>query len=219
MTNVLRYIAACANLEVFKYEHTLDDMNGGFPVWNPRYLYQALTAQKHSLQVLYIGYWDIVGGTFADVYSLLVHRPVLWSFGPLVGFTQLREIDIPLGFFLQYPTGSTQQTLHLGENLPSSVEKLCLAEILDRDFAVLASELCTMLSSRAVRFPWLAGIELYLLSMFPTGRQGIWFENVLDDFEEVQEMCGAAGIQLRFSSYKESRPKLWPGPDEDDYLF
>lgn len=207
--SILRYITACANLLVFKYEHT-DDSTGLFPVWTPHYLYKALETQRHSLQVLYVGYWDFSGESFAEVYRMITHRPGLWSFGSLVEFTHLREIDVPVVFFLEYPEGLLRPTLDLLDKLPSSVEKLCLSEILDRDVETIASTLCAMVSARD-QYPRLQVIELCLLRLVPENRDGEWFVLVRAAFAALQVKCNAAGMELRYSSHRESRPKVRPG--------
>jgi hypothetical protein len=206
-SSILRYITACANLQVFKYEHTDDHSTGFFPVWSPQHLYQALETQKHSLQVLYVGYWDFKRESFAEVYRLITFRPGFWGFGSLVEFTHLREIDIPVVFFHEFLGGVP--ALDLLDKLPSSVEKLCLSEILDRDIDIVVSALCAMVSSRD-QFPRLQVIEVCLLGLFPGERNGEWFVLVRAAFAALEGMCNAAGVELRYSSYRASRPKVWP---------
>lgn len=181
-----------------------------FPVWN-QHLYEALETQKHSLQVLYVVYWDFNGESFAEVYRLINFRPGFWIFGSLAEFTHLLEIDIPVVFFLEYPEGVP--TMDLLGSLPSSVEKLCVSEILDRDIEIVARALCAVVSCRD-QFPRLQVIELCLRALVPENADGEWIVLVRAAFEALQAKCNAAGIDLRYSSYRVSRRKVWPAMDK-----
>lgn len=114
-----------------------------FPV-----IYEALTTQKHSLQVLPLEY----GYEGPFINEGFCKRTNQWSSRSLLDFTRLREVDLPLEFFRddQIIHGETRMLFH--EMLPKSLEKLGLRDFWDSEYAVLERGLCALLSCRKTRF-------------------------------------------------------------------
>jgi hypothetical protein len=194
---VSEYITACANLRVFLYEHTIIKSNEN-PTWSPSIIYNALTTQKHSLQVLYLGFWDGNPLSFPSMF-MTKDLSACWL-GSLKGFSQLREIALPLEIILDYRTDKEYPQLSLSKIMPSSVENLYLGAVAAIHYDLVAAALWAMLRCRKTRFPSLRGIEIWSQNMLLSRDMRLLWRSKGDEaFAKVKEMWLAEGVEFRYS--------------------
>ncbi|KAJ5918161.1 hypothetical protein N7454_010536 [Penicillium verhagenii] len=152
------FITACANLEVFEYQHKNEAIwSETYRNFRPIQFYSALYTQKHSLQVLRLndkGEHDDADEDWDSEYELDFS-----SFGSLDDFEQLRELRMPLRTLLQFGLND-YPAVSLVEVLPFSLEHLLLAAYDVKDFDLVMSNVQNMLRKREKRFPNLKRLEI-----------------------------------------------------------
>lgn len=192
------YVASCANLEVFIYQHERTiDRQGRSLHFHPRGFYTALLTQRHSLRVLRL---NIVREK---------NRPDGFNgfgFPSLFEFHQLRELQIPLRMLLEFGPDD-QPTISLPEVLPQSLEHLCLAYSREGDTDVVVRNLHSMVEQRGARFPRLRELKVqpFALEQVPVARGSyivtleapMWVKQA---FAPLTMACDKLGIQFGFDN-------------------
>ncbi|RAL08077.1 uncharacterized protein BO97DRAFT_399005 [Aspergillus homomorphus CBS 101889] len=204
------FIAACANLEVFEYQH--DDK----AVWaesyvgfRPRAFYNALCTQKHSLRELRL---NNTGESHSDdIDSEDDDGSVAWDdFGSLADFGQLRELHIPVRTLLQIGPHN-RPPCSLDRVLPPNLELLNLAYYYQEDFGIVIENLHSLLKHKEHRFCNLREIQVqpYCVLLKP-GAIPHWSNFIIPDlvqkgFTPFKEECNRLGVDFNFTKHGNHR--------------
>ena len=128
--------------------------------------HDALSTQKHSLQVLHLN--------DRGQQQLYEHSPYdefqpepLW-FGSMAEFTKIRELRMPCGNLFNMPRNPMDVAAYLKDNIPTSLEYLYIGSVLSRSLGFLTVNLTGVLAWRS-RFQALkkVGFELDMELLSP----------------------------------------------------
>ncbi|KAJ5909048.1 hypothetical protein N7495_001730 [Penicillium taxi] len=203
------YIEACANLEVFNYQHQVQAIWGeAYHRFRPLAFYKPLLNQKNSLRVLRL---DNIGESDPDFEVEYDIDLDYVSFGSLTEFRVLRELRIPLRTLLQYDSNN-RPAVSLLKVLPSSIQILQLAKVCEEDLKVLVENLREVLARREDRFPNLNRLEIQprLLEKDPSRVvynphwECSWHVlkipiSFKEAFAPIQLLCDSIGIEFEFN--------------------
>lgn len=201
------FIASCANLKCFVYQHTNDmiwvsneeaqhfaDLDPSFRPWC---FHAALLTQKHSLEVLHLnhlGHASIPtqdGRDYRDITDVNSHDR--W-FGSLADFSKLWDLRIRARNLLNLQPMERDDVVMLKDILPRSLKHLHLADCHENDCALLVPNLEDLLAHQAERFP-----NLQSLLISPAPREPYdSFVNLQQSFIKqwtgLQQTCERAGV-------------------------
>lgn len=147
------FVASCANLKSFKYQHS--DSHVQSNGYQPSAFYRSLTRSKDTLHTLWL---DHYGEHYPFTAAGLNQTHDEW-FGSLADFTVLREVRIRLPNLLdiQYQSEPTTPLIHC---LPQSLETLYIEGCEERHLSILASQLQTVLKHRQSKAPRLQRLDI-----------------------------------------------------------
>lgn len=146
-------IASCANLKLFKYQHS--DSHLASHGYQPTAFYRSLTRSKRTLQALWL---DHYGDHHPFTSAGLNQTHDKW-FGSLADFSALRELRIRLPNLLDIRFQSEPTTL-LVNCLPGSLESLYIEGCEERHVGMLVSQLQAVVKNRRSRFPHLRYLDV-----------------------------------------------------------
>lgn len=202
------FIASCANLQEFEYQHSNQEIWGETYIgFRPCLFYKALLTQKHSLQVLRLN--DGGDHEMTDMGEEGEEEedshPDDW-FGSLKEFIYLRELRIRIRNLFDYGRENKTPSLSLQEILPSSLEYLVLANYDVLQYSVINSNLHELLSRRE-EFPNLRKIEIQpgeAERIYPAKSVIYWKDNfqapigARESFREIERVCGEVGVEFGY---------------------
>lgn len=146
-------IASCANLKLFKYQHS--DSHLASHGYQPTAFYHSLTRSKRTLQILWLDHY----GDHHPFTSAGLNQTHDEWFGSLVDFSTLRELRIRLPNLLDIRYQSEPTTL-LVNCLPGSLQSLYIEGCEERHVGMLVSQLQTVVKNRCSRFPHLRYLDV-----------------------------------------------------------
>ncbi|KAJ5987091.1 hypothetical protein N7451_011456 [Penicillium sp. IBT 35674x] len=156
-----QFIAACAHLEHFEYQHSNQaEWGEDYRSYRCRPFHAALSTQKESLRVLRL---NDIGVTRIWKWDHNQVTAQAW-FGSLVDFVALKELRMPVRNLLDSTAGK-EPNLALSEILPSGLEVLVLSKVDFVEYSMLEGQLSRLLDVKEQQFPHLRSISLQTFQM------------------------------------------------------
>lgn len=156
-----QFIAACAHLEHFEYQHSNQaEWGEDYRSYRCQPFHAALLTQKESLRVLRM---NDIGVTRIWEWDGNYAKERAW-FGSLVDFVALKELRMPVRNLLDSTAGK-EPNLALSEILPSGLEVLVLTKVDFVEYSMLEGQLSRLLDVKEQQFPQLRRISLQTFQM------------------------------------------------------
>ncbi|KAJ5806410.1 uncharacterized protein N7503_004012 [Penicillium pulvis] len=156
------FIAACAHLEHFEYQHSNQaEWSRKYRSYRCRPFHTALSTQKESLRVLRLNNIGVTKEWEWDYNDQV--KAQAW-FGSLVEFVALKELSMPVRNLLD-STGGEEPTMDLCEILPSSLEILVLTKVDFVEYFMLEGQLSRLIGVKEQQFPQLRKVSLQTFQM------------------------------------------------------
>ncbi|KAE8393812.1 hypothetical protein BDV23DRAFT_191241 [Aspergillus alliaceus] len=228
------FIASCANLKRFVYQHTNDiiwvsrqdeeDSAGIDASFRPWCFHEALQTQKQSLEVLHLN--DLGDGSMprpnppyrGDVDPISHDR---W-FGSLVDFPRLRDLRMRASNLLNFHPQETEEVVLLRDILPRSLTFLHIADCNEVYCARLVANLEDLLAQHDERLPNLQSLLISPERETPHGTSIRVKDSFRKQWTTLQMMCDRVGVQFSLGGGEKMETKLnhWsPGKVVDEALF
>ncbi|GFN11671.1 hypothetical protein AtubIFM56815_009212 [Aspergillus tubingensis] len=156
------FITSCANLENFKFQHSNQVIWGErYMNFRPRAFYSALSTQKHSLQVLHLNDRGETGSSGFDEDVEDGDPPPIDWFGPMVDFTKLWDLRIPVATLLNFHLSDDRPRVSsLKEILPPSLKYLAVTHFESSQTDQVMSNMLEVVACRKEKFPHLEEVEI-----------------------------------------------------------
>ena len=183
-------LRACRGLKSFRYVHAHASIS--LKDFNPTRFHRALEPHRETLERLEFrlddGFgWGSTGSEREDDF-----------FGPLAGFTALREVALRAANILDWSKGDDGFVGALAENLPRALRVLALDQFDQCDLGAMVAQLEGLVGCAKDRFPDLGTIEIQG-DLHDAGRGGRSMkEEVVGVTERLRGLCSAAGIDCRW---------------------
>lgn len=203
MTGMPEFIAACAQLEHFEYQHSNQaEYCEVYRNYQCRPFHAALSAQKESLRLLRLN--DIGVTKELDWEDDHQSKAQAW-FGSLVEFVALKELRMPVRNLLDSTAGK-EPNMALSEILPSGLEVLILTKVDFVEYSMLEGQLRDLLGVKEQQFPHLRKVSLQTFQMEVVPGEEIcqktrnWgiSKRAEMEFKDVGSICAEHGVEFSF---------------------
>ncbi|KAJ5658331.1 uncharacterized protein N7484_001980 [Penicillium longicatenatum] len=202
------FIAACARLEHFEYQHNNQfEWGEAYRNYRCRVFRAPLLTQKDSLRVLRLNDVGVTKPQEVDEpeKDLQASKAQAW-FGSLVEFVALKELRIPVRNLLD-GTASKEPSLALSEVLPSGLEILVLTKVDFVECFMLERQLKRFLDVKEQQFPQLRilSLQTFQMEVFPGEKLNLETNNwavprlVETVFADVRSICEGRGVEFSFA--------------------
>ncbi|PLB36849.1 uncharacterized protein BDW47DRAFT_118368 [Aspergillus candidus] len=183
-------LRACRGLKSFRYVHAHASIS--LKDFNPARFHRALEPHRETLERLEFRLddglgWGSTGSEREDDF-----------FGPLAGFTALREVALRAANIVDWSKGDDGSFGALAGNLPRALRVLALDQFDQCDMGVMVAQLEDLVGCAKDRFPDLGLIEIQG-DLHDAGRGGRSMkEEVVGVTERLRGLCSEAGIDCRW---------------------